>query len=54
MTVFDYYDNETILTNAGTSLDEYYVRRRDVGPTYILDLQGGIGDVFVTNSSVNW
>jgi len=54
VTVFDYYDNDTILTNAGTSLDEHYVRRRDVGPTYILDLQGGIGDVFVTNSSVNW
>jgi phage shock protein PspC (stress-responsive transcriptional regulator) len=54
VTVFDYYDNDTILTNAGTSLDEHYVRRRNAGPTYILDLQGGIGDVFVTNSSVNW
>jgi phage shock protein PspC (stress-responsive transcriptional regulator) len=54
VTVFDSYHDEIILTNAGTSLDEHYVRRRDVGPTYILDLLGGIGDVFVTNSSVNW
>lgn len=54
VTVFDAYRADTILTNAGTSLDEHYVRRRDVGPTYILDLQDGIGDVFVTNSRVNW
>ena len=23
-------------------------------PTYILDLEGGIGDLFVTNSRINW
>jgi phage shock protein PspC (stress-responsive transcriptional regulator) len=54
VTVFDYYHDDTILTNAGTSLDEHYVRRHRFGPTYVLDLQGGIGDVFVTNSRVNW
>ena len=54
VTVFDYYNAGTILTNAGTSLDEQYVRRHRYGPTYILDLQGGIGDLFVTNSRVNW
>ncbi len=54
VTVFDYYKAGTILTNAGTSLDERYVRHHLYGPTYILDLQGGIGEVFVTNSRVNW
>jgi phage shock protein PspC (stress-responsive transcriptional regulator) len=54
VTVFDYYHDGIILTNAGTSLDEQYVRRHRFGPTYVLDLQGGIGDVFVTNSRVNW
>jgi phage shock protein PspC (stress-responsive transcriptional regulator) len=54
VTVFDYYDAGTILTNAGTSLDEQYVRIHRYGPTYILDLQGGIGDLFVTNSRINW
>jgi phage shock protein PspC (stress-responsive transcriptional regulator) len=54
VTVYDYDHDGTILTNAGTSLDEQYVRRHRFGPTYILDLQGGIGDLFVTNSRVNW
>ena len=54
VTVFDYYGVGTILTNAGTSLDERYVRSHRYGPTYILDLQGGIGDLFVTNSRANW
>jgi len=54
VTVFDYYAAGTVLTNAGTSLDERYVRHDGRGPTYILDLQGGIGEVFVTNSRVNW
>jgi phage shock protein PspC (stress-responsive transcriptional regulator) len=54
MTVFDAYDAGTILGEAGTSLDERYVRHNGNGPTYILDLEGGIGDVFVTNSRINW
>jgi phage shock protein PspC (stress-responsive transcriptional regulator) len=54
VTVFDYYKAGAILTNVGTSLDEQYVRLHRYGPTYILDLQGGIGDLFVTNSRINW
>ena len=38
----------------GTSLDNAFVRRRIHQTTYILDLQAGIGEVFVTNSRVNW
>jgi phage shock protein PspC (stress-responsive transcriptional regulator) len=40
--------------DVGTSLDNAYVRRRLHQPTYILDLEAGIGEVFVTNSRVNW
>lgn len=40
VTFFDTYD-------AGTSLDDRYVRHYVDGPTYVLDLQGGIGDVLV-------
>ena len=40
--------------DVGTSLDNDYVRRRLHQPTYILDLEAGIGEVFVTNSRVNW
>ena len=54
VTIFDAYDARTILGEAGTSLDERYVRHHRYGPTYILDLEGGIGDVFVTNSRINW
>jgi hypothetical protein len=54
VTIFDAYDARTILGEAGTSLDERYVRHQRYGPTYILDLEGGIGDVFVTNSRINW
>lgn len=54
VTVFDFARADTILTNAGTSLDEQLVRLHPYGPTYILDLQGGIGDLLVTNSRVNW
>ena len=40
--------------DVGTSLDNAYVRRRLHQATYILDLEAGIGEVFVTNSRVNW
>jgi hypothetical protein len=40
VTFFDTY-------HAGTSLDDRYVRHYVDGPTYVLDLQGGIGDVLV-------
>jgi phage shock protein PspC (stress-responsive transcriptional regulator) len=40
--------------DVGTSLDNDYVRRRLHQPTYILDLEAGIGEVFVTDSRVNW
>ena len=40
--------------DAGTSLDNSYVRRRLHQTTYILDLEMGIGTVFVTDSRVNW
>ena len=40
--------------DVGTSLDNAFVRRRLHQTTYILDLQAGIGEVFVTNSRVNW
>ncbi len=35
--------------NAGTSLDDIYVRHHKYGTTYILDLEVGIGDVLVIN-----
>jgi phage shock protein PspC (stress-responsive transcriptional regulator) len=54
VTVFDFYGAGTILGDAGTSLDERYVRHQVYGPTYILDLEGGIGEVLVTNSRTNW
>jgi phage shock protein PspC (stress-responsive transcriptional regulator) len=54
VTIFDAYGAGTILGDAGTSLDERYVRHQSNGPTYVLDLEGGIGDVFVTNSRINW
>ena len=54
VTVFDAYDAGTVLGEAGTSLNERYVRHNGNGPTYILDLEGGIGDLFVTNSRTNW
>jgi hypothetical protein len=38
----------------GTSLDSRYVRHHFNQPTYVLDLEMGIGQVFVTNSRVNW
>ena len=40
--------------DVGTSLDNAYVRHRLHQTTYILDLEAGIGEVFVTNSRVNW
>jgi phage shock protein PspC (stress-responsive transcriptional regulator) len=40
VTFFDTYD-------AGTSLEDRYVRHYISGPTYVLDLQGGIGDILV-------
>jgi len=38
----------------GTSLDNRYVRHHLNQTTYVLDLEIGIGQVFVTNSRVNW
>jgi phage shock protein PspC (stress-responsive transcriptional regulator) len=40
--------------DAGTSLDNRYVRHHLNQTTYVLDLEVGIGQVFVTNSRVNW
>jgi phage shock protein PspC (stress-responsive transcriptional regulator) len=40
--------------DVGTSLDSRYVRRHFNRTTYVLDLEVGIGEVFVTNSGVNW
>lgn len=40
--------------DVGTSLDSRYVRHHFNQPTYVLDLEMGIGQVFVTNSRVNW
>ncbi len=40
--------------DAGTSLDNRYVRRHIHETTYILDLEMGIGTVFVTDSRINW
>jgi phage shock protein PspC (stress-responsive transcriptional regulator) len=54
VTIFDAYGAKTLLGDAGTSLDERYVRHKAFGPTYVLDLEGGIGEVFVTNSRINW
>jgi phage shock protein PspC (stress-responsive transcriptional regulator) len=39
---------------AGTSLDDRFVRHHLNQTTYILDLEMGIGEIFVTNSGVNW
>ncbi|MBA3689401.1 MAG: PspC domain-containing protein [Chloroflexi bacterium] len=38
----------------GTSLDNRYIRHHLNRTTYVLDLEVGIGQVFVTNSRVNW
>jgi hypothetical protein len=38
----------------GTSLDNRYIRHRLNRTTYVLDLEVGIGQVFVTNSRTNW
>ena len=54
VTVFDAFQESTLLGDAGTNLDERYVRRDGSGPTYVLDLEGGIGNLFVTNSRINW
>jgi phage shock protein PspC (stress-responsive transcriptional regulator) len=40
--------------DVGTSLDSRYVRRHFRQTTYVLDLELGIGEVFVTDSRVNW
>jgi len=40
--------------DVGTSLDSRYVRRHLDRTTYVLDLEIGIGEIFVTNSRVNW
>jgi phage shock protein PspC (stress-responsive transcriptional regulator) len=40
--------------DVGTSLDSRYVRRSFRQTTYVLDLEIGIGQVFVTDSRVNW
>jgi phage shock protein PspC (stress-responsive transcriptional regulator) len=39
---------------AGTSLDDRYVRHHLSETTYVLDLEVGIGNIFVTNSGINW
>ncbi len=39
---------------AGTSLDDRFVRHHLNQTTYILDLEMGIGEIFVTNSEFNW
>jgi len=40
--------------DVGASLDSRYVRRHFRQTTYVLDLEIGIGQVFVTDSRVNW
>jgi phage shock protein PspC (stress-responsive transcriptional regulator) len=40
--------------DVGTSLDSRYVRHHLNQTTYVLDLEMGIGEVFVTDSRVNW
>ena len=40
--------------NVGTSLDSRYVRHHFNQTTYVLDLEMGIGQIFVTDSRVNW
>ena len=40
--------------DVGTSLDTRYVRHHLNQTTYVLDLEMGIGQVFVTDSRVNW
>jgi phage shock protein PspC (stress-responsive transcriptional regulator) len=40
--------------DVGTSLESRYVRRHFRQTTYVLDLEIGIGQVFVTDSGVNW
>jgi phage shock protein PspC (stress-responsive transcriptional regulator) len=40
--------------DVGTSLDSRYVRRHLDRTTYVLDLEIGIGEIFVTTSRVNW
>jgi phage shock protein PspC (stress-responsive transcriptional regulator) len=40
--------------DVGTSLDSRYVRHQLNRTTYVLDLEMGIGEVFVTDSRVNW
>ncbi|HEY8921070.1 MAG TPA: PspC domain-containing protein [Candidatus Limnocylindria bacterium] len=41
-------------SDGGTSLDNRYIRRHLNQTTYVLDLEVGVGEVFVTNSRVNW
>jgi hypothetical protein len=41
-------------SDVGTSLDNAYVRHHLNRTTYVLDLEVGIGEVFVTDSRVNW
>jgi phage shock protein PspC (stress-responsive transcriptional regulator) len=41
-------------SDGGTSLDHRFARHHLFGPTYILDLEAGIGEVFVTDSRINW
>lgn len=40
--------------DGGTSLDNLYVRHQLNQTTYVLDLEMGIGNVFVTDSRINW
>jgi phage shock protein PspC (stress-responsive transcriptional regulator) len=40
--------------DVGTSLESRYVRHHLNQTTYLLDLEMGIGEVFVTDSRVNW
>jgi hypothetical protein len=54
VTVFDAYGAGTLLGDAGTNLDERYVRHDGNRPTFVLDLDAGIGDLFVTNSRTKW
>jgi phage shock protein PspC (stress-responsive transcriptional regulator) len=40
--------------DSGTSLDNRYIRHKLNRTTYVLDLEVGIGQVFVTNSRIDW
>lgn len=40
-------------SDGGTSLDDVYIRRHQFGPTYILDLRAGIGEVMVVSERSN-